>query len=991
MQVAMFAAELAPAATTGGLGDVMGALPVALARLGHEVHVFVPLHRGLRAAWGVAAAAEVPEVEVRLHDGTESARIRSGPTMPGGPLVWAVEADRYFDRTGIYGEAGGDYGDNDRRFAFFARAALGALERLGLEPDVLHLHDWHAALIAAWLRHGMVGEDDAARAARRLAGQPVVLTVHNVAHQGTFAMSALAVTGLPRSLATPEGVEFHGRMSFLKAGLIAADRIVLPSPNHAREVRQPGGGFGLEGLFEARAGRLEGILNGIDDERFDPGHDAALVAAFDRDDLQGRRRCKADLLLELEIDGDLMTPVAGVVARLGPQKGFDIVFEALGELMERGVRLAVLGAGDARIARDLRAAVARFPGRVTFRETWDEALARRIYAGSDLFLMPSRWEPCGLSQMIALRYGAVPVVGATGGLVDSVFDARRAPAQGTGFWIEEHKPAALVAAIDAALAVRADPERWRALIRRGMSRDFSWRHAAMRHVHLYAAALAARSARSGGPSLDLGVEGWQEEIGDGLERRTARARARGFADWIGRRGGGAAAPAAGVLVAGDGRVLGRELAWDVTGGLVMADVPVIDGGIATAAALSLAIRHEARAGGICVTGVAHGSERSGLRFLDAWGGPILPDARQALATDAARRLREPGGSDVLAPDEVRQAGLLRTTEIEAWHTAALAGAIDTAALAPAARRGLVVALDHAHGPGGRAVARLLAEAGVPMVALREEPEPLLGGMRGAWRGDATLHLEAALRAERATLGIGISPDGGFCVLVDAAGRALAPSRASAIVLDHVLGRTGEHALRPGAVARTVATTRLVDTLARRHGRRVVEAPRGFAELGHLLHSGEAAVAIDELGGLSLAGLATDRDGALAALLAVEATAISGRDLGALDAALGERHGSRFLKRRSATLSPLALARLTALTEAPPSRLGSWRVEAVITLDGLEFLLEGDRWLLLCATAPLGPGPLMLWAEAPDEREAWALLDAAEQILRRPRPGAVRAA
>ncbi len=990
MQIAMIAAEIAPAASTGGLGDVMAALPNALARLGHEVHLFVPLYRGLRAAFGDSKDSEERVlVEVRLHDGIEEAHLRRGPAVRGTASLWGIEADRYFDRAGLFGEGGSDYGDNDRRFAFFARAALGALARLGLEPEVLHLHDWHVAPIAAWLRHGIVGEDDAAQAVRRFADRPVVLTVHNLAHQGLFPVSSLAVTGLPRALLTSEGVEFHGRMSFLKAGLISADRIIFPSPGYAREVRQPEGGFGLDGIFAERAGRLEGILNGIDDVRFDPAGDPALVASFDRDELSGRRRCKADLLVETELNGDLATPIVGMVARLGAQKGFDLVLEALPELLERGLRLVILGTGDLRIAHDLRRAVARWPGQVAFREAWDETLARKIYAGADFFLMPSRWEPCGISQMIALRYGAVPVVHATGGLMDTVLDMRRSPAQGTGFWIERYERHELLAAFDDALEVRADPIRWQALVRRGMSRDFSWRHSALRHAHLYATLLSAGGTASAVASPVLDSEGWQEEIGGGLDRRMARALARAFADWIGDRAGGAAASGAGVIIASDGRFLSPELCHDAAGALVLADVPVVEGGVASGPALSLAVRQGARAGGVFVTGGARGSEQSGLRLIDAWGGPLLPAARARILADARRRLDEPGGAGTLSPEEIRQIGRLEAVELEALHEEVLAGAINHEAIAAAARRGLTIVLDHAHGPGARLVERQLLRAGVPTQALRAAPDALLGGLHGAWRSDAAKRLAEAVGTAGATLGIGLSPEGGLSVLVDGAGRTIPASRASALLLKHLLGeaRAESHALPPGAVARTVTTTRLVDAVARRMGRRVVEAPRGFAELGHLLYTGEAAVALDEIGGLSAAGLATDRDGAFAALLAVEMLAgCPDLKLEILEAGLLAETGPLFLKRRDAEPSSVGVARLAAMVKQPPSRVGSWRVEAAVALDGLQLLLEGGRWVVLAGGSRRAAATLELWAEAPDEREAWALLDAAEQLLRPSRTG-----
>jgi starch synthase len=484
MRICMLAAEAFPYAKTGGLADVLAGLPAALAALGVEVTVVLPGYRSaLRAAGAVERLGRVrAPVSSRLVP-ADIVRV------PGArvPTLFVV-APRYFDRDGLYGESGTDYPDNAERFTFFCRAALEWLRGLGAPPDVLHCHDWQTALAPAFLRAGATLYPEL----RRLR---LVQTIHNLAYQGRFWAADWHLLNLDARYFTSDWLEFWGDIDFLKAGLVFADAITTVSPRYAREIQTPELGEGLDGVLRARAGRLRGILNGIDYEAWNPARDPALPAAYDADDLSGKARCKAELqvALGLPIDGDIA--LAGIVSRFAWQKGIDVLLDALPPILQDSpVQLAVLGSGDAVLETRLHDLATRFPDRVALRTGMDEPLAHRLIAGADLFLMPSRYEPCGLSQMYSLRYGTVPVVHATGGLADTVAEFDPGTGDGTGFRFVPCTPEEMRHAVRRALEVRRDRAAWERLQRNGMAERFSWERAARGYRHVYSALMTAPAA-----------------------------------------------------------------------------------------------------------------------------------------------------------------------------------------------------------------------------------------------------------------------------------------------------------------------------------------------------------------------------------------------------------------------------------------------------------------------------------------------------------------
>ena len=477
MRILFATAEAHPLMKTGGLGDVCGSLPVALAALGHDVRMALPAYP--RAIEQVEELRLLAEVELPLAPA--SVRILSG-LLPGTRLpVYLIDSPIHFARDGnpyVDGE-GKDWSDNAQRFCVFARAVVAmALDRAGLRwrPEIVHAHDWHAGLVPALL----AGEP----------GRPAtVFTIHNLAYQGLFPWETFQALGLPPGLWSVEGVEFWGQMSFMKAGLVFSDRITAVSPTYAREVLDPAQGCGLDGVLRHRKDHLVGILNGCDYGVWDPTQDPLLAAPYSPEDLRPKRANKLALMSRFELtEPDL--PLFAFVSRLVEQKGVDLVLEALSALMHRPLRLLIVGTGERRLATRLQAAAEAYAGQLGVHIGYDEPLAHAVFAGADGFLMPSRFEPCGLTQLYALRYGTVPVVRRTGGLVDTVVDCLADGSNGgvaTGFHFVEPTAAAMVGAIDRALVTWGDRAAWRRLQRTGMEQDFSWDRSAQAYMDLYAA------------------------------------------------------------------------------------------------------------------------------------------------------------------------------------------------------------------------------------------------------------------------------------------------------------------------------------------------------------------------------------------------------------------------------------------------------------------------------------------------------------------------
>ncbi|MDX5409771.1 MAG: glycogen synthase GlgA [Thauera sp.] len=476
LQILFVTPECAPWAKTGGLGEVSAGLPAALRGLGVDARVLMPAYPSvLEQAEGLRRAA-VFEPEA----GFPAATLRRG-RLPDGVPVMVLDCPELYVRNGgpYQDEHSEDHADNALRFGLLSRVAArlsSAASPLSWRPDVVHCNDWPAALAPAYLKLGL--PDPA----------PSLIAVHNLAFQGIFPLDCASALGLPPEALGVEGVEYWGRLSFLKAGLYYADRIVTVSPTYAREILDEPLGCGMQGLLQARRDRLSGILNGIDTHLWNPATDPHLVRNYGRDTLPAKLDNKRALQHEMGLAVDDEVLLLGMTTRLTGQKGVDLVLEALPELLVRPLQLVLLGTGDAQLEDALRDAARRWPGRVAVRIGFDEALARRIEAGADAFLMPSRFEPCGLNQMYSQCYGTPPVVRSTGGLADSVCDYSPDALEdghANGFVFDEPDAQSLIATVDRVAAVRADAEAWERLQRNGMRCDFSWSASAARYLALY--------------------------------------------------------------------------------------------------------------------------------------------------------------------------------------------------------------------------------------------------------------------------------------------------------------------------------------------------------------------------------------------------------------------------------------------------------------------------------------------------------------------------
>jgi starch synthase len=480
LRVVFAASEVHPVVKTGGLADVASGLPPALARLGVDVRVALPAYRHWRERVGAPRRVAGVRAQGRAFTVWEA-------TVEHGPPLWLLDCPELFDRPGTpyEDEHHRPWPDNGIRFGLFAQALaqLAADGAADFRPDVLHANDWHTGLALPWLRE-------------RAARPGTLFTIHNLAYQGVFPAAEAAALGLPPAWWHLEGVEFHGELSHLKAGIACADAISTVSPSYAREIQHPAHGFGLDGLLRARSAALHGILNGIDERAWDPARDPALVARYDAATVEdGKAACKLALQRELGLDHGRPSLLVAMVARFTHQKGTDLLLEAAPQLDDLPLQFAILGRGEPALQHALERWAAAHPGRVALRIGHDEACAHRIFAGADAFLMPSRYEPCGLTQMYAQRYGTVPVVRRTGGLADTVTDATPATLRdGTATGVHfEHADAGGVAwGLRRAAALHGDPPHWRALQRAGMARDFSWRHVAGDYLALYRRLAAAR-------------------------------------------------------------------------------------------------------------------------------------------------------------------------------------------------------------------------------------------------------------------------------------------------------------------------------------------------------------------------------------------------------------------------------------------------------------------------------------------------------------------
>src|SRR6185369_11925587 len=482
MHVAFAASECVPFSKTGGLADVAGALPKALAELGHQVSVFVPKYRQTKL--------NDPKTRIRSITIPYDDQYRFFSVLDGGKLngvqFYFIDYPPFFDREALYGTSLGDYHDNAERFMLFSRAVIEASKILGT-PDVFHCHDWQSALIPVLLRS--LYEDDPA-----LSDIPTVFTIHNIGYQGLFPPDTLPLLMLPWDLFTLSKLEFYGKVNFLKGALVYADYITTVSRKYALEIQTSEYGFGLEGVLRGRAGVVSGILNGVDYNEWNPDKDQFSVAKYSPADLTGKSLCKRDLMKEFGIDPESKLPVIGIVSRFAAQKGFDLISQIADRLAREEAIVVVLGSGDKEYEDQFRRINKQFPQKLALKVAYDNALAHKIEAGADMFLMPSRYEPCGLNQIYSLKYGTVPIVRATGGLDDTIENFDVNTGKGTGFKFHEYSGEALLETVRRAVEVYQDQKAWTQLMKNGMLKDFSWTASAREYVKVYERAQTLRAA-----------------------------------------------------------------------------------------------------------------------------------------------------------------------------------------------------------------------------------------------------------------------------------------------------------------------------------------------------------------------------------------------------------------------------------------------------------------------------------------------------------------
>lgn len=470
----MISPEAAPYASSGGLGDVLGSLPAALERLGVKVSLILPAHRST-----LRSSLRIEDTGVRftvpISSRQEEGRLLK-TTASKDISVYFIRADKYFDRDSLYTTPEGDYPDNAERFAFFGRAALEALKRE--PPDILHAHDWQAASAITFLKAQT-------QFYPQLSNVKTVFTVHNLGFQGLFPPQDWHLLNLGEEFFTPQYLEFYGRVNFIKGGLVLSDAITTVSPGYAAEIKTMEQGFGLDGIFQERAASLTGILNGVDYSLWNPETDRLISRNYSAANLAGKKNCKTVLQSAFSLTSKPDFPLIGMVSRLTSQKGFDLIERTLDGLMNRDIQLVILGAGEKHYQDFLTHAVSKYPQKLAVKIAYNEALSHQIIAGSDILLMPSRYEPCGLTQLYAFKYGTVPIVHATGGLKDTVQQYDPLTEKGNGFVTESYESANLLAAADRALEVFRQGEKWQALMKADMKLDFSWDKPARAYLELY--------------------------------------------------------------------------------------------------------------------------------------------------------------------------------------------------------------------------------------------------------------------------------------------------------------------------------------------------------------------------------------------------------------------------------------------------------------------------------------------------------------------------
>lgn len=477
--------EVAPFSKTGGLADVAGSLPLAIKQLGHDIRIITPLYKcTMEKKYGLTPLKKKIFVPVgsKIADATlYQGQLRDVP-------IYFIRRDSFFNRKYLYGNLRGDYSDNAARFIFFSRAVLETLKAIDFFPDIIHCNDWHTGLLPVYLRTIYKSAPSYSKIAS-------LYSVHNVAYHGAFAESEFSLTCLPKNLFNPWGIEFWGKINFLKGGILFSDMINTVSEKYSKEIQTEEYGFGLDGVFRDRKRELFGILNGVDYNEWNPATDRLIVANYCEKAFQGKRACKKNLLKEFDLQMSLDQPVIGIISRLTDQKGFDIIEKSMAKLMSLSmpIGIVILGTGDSLHQKLVKGLARKYPKRLSAKISFDNVMAHKIQAGSDLLLMPSKYEPCGLTQIYSLRYGTIPIVRATGGLDDTIKNYNPATEKGNGFKFSDHSAKVLIETVDRALQVFKDTKKWNALMRSAMKEDFSWKVSAKKYEDLYYRAVAKKT------------------------------------------------------------------------------------------------------------------------------------------------------------------------------------------------------------------------------------------------------------------------------------------------------------------------------------------------------------------------------------------------------------------------------------------------------------------------------------------------------------------
>lgn len=481
LKVLIATPEAIPFAKTGGLADVTGALPKVLNSLSCDTRIIMPLYRHVQEG---GFNFKPTGIQVVVQMGFREVGVSVFKAEVNGITAYFLKRDEYYDRKYLYTMPDGDYFDNAERFILFSRAVIKAVKKLDFKPDIIHCHDWQTGLIPTFLQ--TIYKNDPF-----FAHTKTVFTIHNIAYQGLFPEPLFPLTGLPQGVFAPDGIEFWGNMNLLKAGIVFSDIVTTVSEKYSKEIQTPEFGYGLEGVLMAKKDKLFGVLNGVDYDDWNPEKDKFIIAKYDYKDLSGKAQCRQDLLREYSLNVPDDAPIIGIISRFADQKGFDILSQAMEELMAMNLGMVVLGTGERKYHDLFEGLAKKYPKKLGVKIVFDNKIAHKIEAGSDMFLMPSKYEPCGLNQIYSLKYGTIPIVRATGGLDDTIqdylgTDLKSAPiGGGNGFKFKEYTSQALMAKVKDAVKFFADKKEWKKLVQRAMQQDFSWERSARRYVQLY--------------------------------------------------------------------------------------------------------------------------------------------------------------------------------------------------------------------------------------------------------------------------------------------------------------------------------------------------------------------------------------------------------------------------------------------------------------------------------------------------------------------------